>query len=313
MMTVNVLGPLEVSVRGRPVRLSAPKPRILLVVLAMAGGASVSVDRLAAALWNDDLPEHPRRAVQTYLTRLRDAVGKEMIVAGPAGYRLRLEPDEVDALRFEHLLARAATAPDPVSERALLDTALSLWRGDPFDGIRADWANGVRARLVERYLCGAERRADLDLAGGRTGEVIVRLRELTAAHPLRESLRTRLMTALVAAGRRAEALAEYESARRQLTTELGVDPGPELRHIHADLHDRGQPVRSSAGRGRDQDGTARHRQRCAGSEYRVAAGAVLGAGVEHDPVRRARAARQRPVDLGRSGVQDDEDVVVDPR
>ncbi|GIJ56804.1 AfsR/SARP family transcriptional regulator [Virgisporangium aurantiacum] len=235
MLTVGVLGPLEVSVCGQPVCIRASKLRTLVMVLAMTAGAPVSVDRLADAVWDEKLPVHLRRALQTLLTRLRGVLGRDAIVTDAAGYRLRVDPDHVDALRFGRLLGRAARASDPVSERGHLEAALALWRGDPFDGSRLDWSRGQRVRLVEGYLAALERRVDLDLAEGRAGEAVVLLREVAAAHPLREPLLARFLMALTAAGRRAEALAEYESIRRRLAEELGTDPGPELRRIHAGL------------------------------------------------------------------------------
>ncbi|MGH3682426.1 MAG: AfsR/SARP family transcriptional regulator, partial [Natronosporangium sp.] len=171
-LAVRVLGPLEVSVAGRPVGLTTGRLRTVLAVLAMAAGDPVSVDRLSAALWGEDLPGNARRGVQTYLTRLRAAVGADAIGAGPAGYTLHVEPDQVDAVRFVRLLDLAVRATDPPAERALLDQALALWRGSPFDGVASTWlAHSEAPRLQERFLAAVERRADLDLGQDRPGAV----------------------------------------------------------------------------------------------------------------------------------------------
>jgi DNA-binding SARP family transcriptional activator/tetratricopeptide (TPR) repeat protein len=236
VLSIGVLGPLEVALDGRPVRLTSSRLRTLLVVLAMAAGSPLSVDRLATALWDGDLPEHVRRVVQTYLGRLRSTLGTGAIVTEPTGYRLRIDPAQVDALRFTQLLEVAAQAPDPTSERARLTEALALWRGSPFDGVESDWlARAETPRLIERYLVAVERRVDLDLAAGRHGELIAHLQELTARYPLRESLWVRLLVALDGSGRQAEALAQYDTIRRRLAEELGTDPGQQLRRVHADL------------------------------------------------------------------------------
>jgi DNA-binding SARP family transcriptional activator/tetratricopeptide (TPR) repeat protein len=235
VLEVRVLGPLDVSVGGRAVELTSPKLRTLVAVLAMEAGSPVSVDRLAAALWDEDLPEHLRRSVQTNLTRLRGVLGPGLIVTGSAGYQLAVDPEHVDALRFVRLLDTAARAPDAVTTRARLAAAFALWRGSPFEDVRSGWLAGTRARLVERYLAAVERRIDLDLAEGRHADLVGHLQELTASHPLRESLWVRLLTALDRSGRQAEALAWYESVRQRLADELGADPGPDLRQIHADL------------------------------------------------------------------------------
>jgi DNA-binding SARP family transcriptional activator len=235
-LEVRLLGPLEVSVNGRPVTLTARRLRTLLAVLAMSAGKSVSVDRLAAAVWEADPPDNARRTVQTYVTRLRSTLGAESIITEPSGYVLQAGADHVDALRFLRLLDAAAEASDTWAERASLTEALALWRGTPFEGVRSGWLEESEStRLVERYLAAVERRTDLDIVEGRHGDLVAELCELTARHPLRESLWARLLTVLDRCGRQAEALERYETIRSRISDELGVDPGAELRGIHSDL------------------------------------------------------------------------------
>jgi DNA-binding SARP family transcriptional activator len=235
-LAVGLLGPLAVSLDGRPVRLPAGRLQTLLAVLAMRAGETVSVARLAAAMWDGDLPADARRTVQTYVARLRSLLGAELVAPRPGGYVLRAEPDQVDALRILRLLDAAAAAPEPSVERARLAEAIALWRGAPFDGIRSTWLEDSEApRLVEGYLAAVERRVDLDLADGRHGELVAPLRELVGQNPLRESLWMRLLVVLHRGGRQAEALERYETVRVRLAEELGTDPGPDLERIHADL------------------------------------------------------------------------------
>lgn len=232
-MEVAVLGPLRVSVDGRPVELTSDRLRVMVAVLAMSAGRAVSVERLAEAVWGADLPNDARRTLQTYVTRLRGAMGRDAIATEPAGYALRVSPDDVDALRLTRLSDAAADGP---TERAELVEALLLWRGAPFAGLDSDWLRETEApRLSERRLSALERRVDLDLADGRFGEVAAELRELVIEHPLRESLWARLLRALAGSGRSAEALEQYERIRTRIADELGVDPGGELRRLHADL------------------------------------------------------------------------------
>ena len=231
-LTVGVLGPLEVTVGGRPVGLTTGRLRTLL---AMSAGQTVSPDRLAAAMWDDNLPADARKTVQTYVTR-RGVLGAGLIGTSPAGYVLRAAPDQVDALRFLRLLDAATAAPEPSVERARLVEALALWRGAPLEGVRSAWLEGSEApRLVERYLAAVERRVDLDLADGRHGGLVAWLGELVAQYPLRESLWVRLLVVLAQSGRQAEALERYEAVRVRLAEELGTDPGPELQGVYADL------------------------------------------------------------------------------
>jgi DNA-binding SARP family transcriptional activator/tetratricopeptide (TPR) repeat protein len=235
-LTIRLLGPLEVAVGGRLIDLTTGRLRTLLAVLALSAGQPVSVDRLVTALWDEAMPDNARRGVQTYLTRLRGALGAGTISTVANGYLLHADPDQIDALRFGRLLDDAARAADPAIERTRLAEALALWCGTPFDGIQSGWLErSVAPPLTERYLAAVERRIDLDAALGHHGDPVAELRELTGQHPLRESLWVRLLVALDRSGRPAEALRQYEAIRERLADELGTDPGPELRQVHADL------------------------------------------------------------------------------
>jgi DNA-binding SARP family transcriptional activator len=233
-MTVGILGPMEVSVDGEPVGITTGRLRALLAALAVSAPRTVSVDRLSDVLWGrgaPDLPAHPRRTIQTYMTRLRTVVGANWIRTAPAGYLLDVEPDRVDALRFVRLLDEPCGAPS----RQRLAEALNLWRGEPFEDVPSPWLEQAEVpRLVELYLVGVERLVELDMAEGRH-QAIAELGGLTARFPLRESLWVRYLVMLEHSGRRAEAIGAYERARRHIADELGVDPGPQLRRVHADL------------------------------------------------------------------------------
>ncbi len=177
---VGVLGPLEVRVGERTVGVTTGRLRALLAVMAMSAGRIVPVDWLATAVWGEDLPDDARRSVQLYITRLRRALGSGAIRTEPDGYVLNA--DEVDALRFLRLLDAAANAPDRRRERTILQEALALWRGTPFEGIRAVWLEQVEVpKLVDRYMSAVERRIDLDLATGVGAGIVGQLRELTAS------------------------------------------------------------------------------------------------------------------------------------
>jgi DNA-binding SARP family transcriptional activator/tetratricopeptide (TPR) repeat protein len=250
VLTVELLGPLRVSVGGRPVELPAGRLRALLAVLAMSAGRTVPTDRLATAVWGTDSRGDARANVRTNVKRLRRALGTaagQLIAARPGGYLLVVESDHVDALRFGRLLDEAAAAPDTgPARRSRLAAALVLWRGTPFDGIRSDWlAQSVAPALQERYLTALERRVDLDLASDSRPDP-TELAELAERHPLRESLWVRLLRVLESAGRPAEALERYETIRRRLAEELGADPSSELRQVHADLLAGGAAPRGGA-------------------------------------------------------------------
>jgi DNA-binding SARP family transcriptional activator/tetratricopeptide (TPR) repeat protein len=247
-LRIEVLGPFAVSVDGRPVALTAGRLRAMLATLALSAGEPVTSDRLAAAVWGDDLPRDTRGAVQVYVARLRRALGPEAIRTVPNGYVLAATPDQVDAVRFVRLLDAADLAADPEAERALLVEALALWRGEPFEGGRWAWLDGVEAqRLVDRRLVALERRVDLDLSLGRAGDLVAELTGLTARYPLRERFWGQLMTALYRTGQQAEALEVYQRLRRLLADELGIEPSAAVQEVHRRILSGGAAPEPPAG------------------------------------------------------------------
>jgi DNA-binding SARP family transcriptional activator/tetratricopeptide (TPR) repeat protein/DNA-binding transcriptional ArsR family regulator len=246
-MEIRALGPVEVRLNGRVEVLSGRLQRTLLGLLVVRAGQPVSVDTLVDALWGEQPdaragqnllgsdPPDPRRKLQLHVHRLRGLLDDpDRLSFDGAGYRLRVAPDELDAHRFEALITSGA-AEDTEPQRAIdvLRSALSLWRGTPFTDVETpavvDWAR----RLAEVRLTGIEAMYRAQLAVGLHGAVISELTALVAEYPLRERLHGLLMTALHRAGQQAEALAVYQRARRTLVEELGIEPGPELRELHA--------------------------------------------------------------------------------
>ena len=236
-VSIRVLGPMEVDVDGRPVEL-AGRPLALLAILVLSAGERVSVDVLTDRLWEpDDLPAGPRATLQTYVARLRGALGADVIETIRGGYRLATSHVTVDAAVFADLTARDLDPDAPVgTRRRNLSDALELWRGEPFQDAASTWlVSTARHRLTHHYLDTLEEAADLDLLVAAPLDRLDDLRAACEAHPFRESLWSRLLRALQAAGRIAEALAEFDRMRTRLAGELGVDPAPELRDLHAAL------------------------------------------------------------------------------
>ncbi|MFB4313092.1 BTAD domain-containing putative transcriptional regulator [Actinomadura sp. 21ATH] len=238
-----VLGPVRAWRGTRELALGGPQQRAMLAALLLARGRTLSVDGLVDALWGDDPPARAVGTVRTYASRLRqvletDRAVPEVLVSTGKGYALRAVPGMLDAEVFESLAAEAGRArdrDDRARARELLGRALDLWDGAPLPGLPGPHAEAARERLAERRLAVLRERLEADLALGRHGEIVGELAALSREHPLREPLRGLLMTALYRCGRQAEALREYESARRTLAAELGVDPGPALRDLHARL------------------------------------------------------------------------------
>ncbi|MEV4278261.1 BTAD domain-containing putative transcriptional regulator [Actinoplanes xinjiangensis] len=238
-MRFGILGPVRAErPDGTPIPLGGPRLRALLAMLLLDAGRPVPIDRLIDGLYGDTPPAGAANALQSQVSRLRQSLPVEL---GPAGYRLAAAPDDVDVHRFAALAAdghRALAAGEPQRAVTLLREAAGLWRGEPLVDVRdAPFAQAQAARLDELRLTALENRYDAELAlpAPLPAGAITELRDLIAAHPLRERPRALLMRALAAEGRPAEALTAFEDARRTLADELGADPSPELSALHTGL------------------------------------------------------------------------------
>ncbi|MFJ8466238.1 BTAD domain-containing putative transcriptional regulator [Streptomyces swartbergensis] len=220
---------------GTAVPVGGPRLRALLTALALRPSRITPPQTLIDEVWTDDPPQDAHAALQALIGRLRRALGKDAVTSDTGGYRLTATPDDIDLFVFERLVQQGtdalATDAPALAERHL-DDALALWRGPAL----ADLPDRTAAARPEATRLEAARaRAEARLRLGRAPDVVPELRELTAVHPYDEPLHALLIRALRDTGREADALAAYESVRRALAEDLGTDPGPHLRALHADL------------------------------------------------------------------------------
>ncbi|PZF82389.1 BTAD domain-containing putative transcriptional regulator [Jiangella anatolica] len=236
-MRIGILGPLEVRAGdGSPVYVAGARLRALLIILALEPGRLVPAGRLVDGIWGDDPPAGAANALQALVSRLRRALPELAIESHPAGYRLALDPDAVDAARFERAVTAARSAPDDAAVEDGLRAALALWRGPALlDVAESEFFHAARTRLEDLRLAATEDRVDAALRLGRGAALTTELTTLVAEYPLRERLAGQLLRALVAAGRPAEALAAYERTRAALADELGTDPSAELAALHTSI------------------------------------------------------------------------------
>ncbi len=239
-----ILGPLEVvGVDGNPMRLGGPKPRLLLALLLLHRNEVRSVDRLVDDLWGDAPPASAATMLHGYISKLRktlaDGGAPDVLVRRPPGYVLLVEPEALDAARFDQLVdggSRAAAGGASVEAAEILRRALSLWRGPALSDLAFEPAVHEDARRLEAaQLAAIERRVEAELAAGRNGDLVPELESLCARHPFEERLHAQLMLALYRAGRAADALSVYEVLRRRLAHELGLDPSGELRELESTI------------------------------------------------------------------------------
>jgi DNA-binding SARP family transcriptional activator len=229
-MEFRILGPLEALDNGRPVPLGGSKQRTLLASLLLHANDVVSRDRLIDELWGASPPATAATALQVYVSQLRKALGRDLILTQPPGYLIRVSDDELDLHRFERLVV-TARGEAPAHGARLLREGLALWRGAPLAELDEDFARVERGRLEEQRLAALEQRVEAELALARHAELVPELEGLVRKEPLRERLRGQLMLALYRCGRQADALEVYRSGRRLLDEELGLKPDDELQRL----------------------------------------------------------------------------------
>ncbi|MFG1646454.1 BTAD domain-containing putative transcriptional regulator [Amycolatopsis sp. NPDC049252] len=233
----HLLGPLAVTVGGHALPLGGAKQRALLAHLLLNANRLVPPGQLIDTIWPADPPTSATANLQTYVWPLRRLLPGDALRTHGPGYSLTVGPGDVDAHDFTRLVAEAArAAKDGALETALalLAEADALWRGDPLEDLPTAPAwDAELGRLAENRLAAVEERLSLQVLLGRHDPAIAELTVLLAEHPYRERLWQQYLLALTGAGRRAEALQAYTTARERLVTELGVEPGPELRALQA--------------------------------------------------------------------------------
>jgi len=230
-----ILGPLEVVEDGLPLPLGRGRERALLALLLLRANEVVSADRLIDELWRGQPPATATKALQVYVSRLRQRLGANMITTRSPGYAIEVGEDQLDLIRFERSIERAR-GEDPRSAASLLRDALSLWRGSPLSEFASEpFAQPEILRLEELRLAALEDRIDADLELGRGADLTGELELLVHQNPYRERLRRQLMLALYRSGRQADALSAYRDARSMLSQELGLEPSPELRELERQI------------------------------------------------------------------------------
>ena len=271
-MEFRVLGPLEVVDGERAIELGGSKQRSVLAMLVLRAGRVVSTEALVDGLWGDAPPATAAKSLQVYVSRLRKALGDEVIVTRAPGYMLDAGPDAIDVARVEALVRRAR-GESSFDAASTLSTALALWRGPALEDLADEpFAQVEVGRLEELRLSALDDRIDADLALGKHAALVPELETVSRSHPYRELLVGQRMLALYRSGRQTEALAVYRDARARLMDEIGIEPDPELRDLERRIlsQDRSLAAPASADAA---DGTT------VGTRRRRAALALAGAAI----------------------------------
>jgi DNA-binding SARP family transcriptional activator len=231
-IALRVLGPVQAGVADA----QTPQQRLVLAILALRAGHVVPVHELIDAVWDDQPPSSARGSLQALITRLRQVMtsipGSGLERCGD-GYRLQIEPRQVDVHEFRSLTRAGRAAPGGPAAIDAFDRALRLWRGPALADVPVTaTVEVIRSTLAEEHLSAAADRIGTLLACGREQEAAADLPPLLARHPLAERLAGMLMVALYRGGQRAGALRAFRDIRARLADELGVEPGPELQVLH---------------------------------------------------------------------------------
>jgi DNA-binding SARP family transcriptional activator len=239
-----ILGPVDVTVDGRTVRIARAQRRALLALLLLHADRTVSVTELIEALWGGAAPATAKAQIQAAVSTLRRVLGAvtdgDLITTSAGGYRINVGHHQLDLALFNAGIERARRhmARHELPQAAqTLRSALDLWRGTPLLGVNAAYVESARAALQDQRLAAYEQLADVELAAQHHERVVADLTPLAALHPQRERMVGQLMLALHGSGHQAEALALYRRTRQALVDQLGVDPTPDLQALHKRILD----------------------------------------------------------------------------
>src|ERR1700733_2936086 len=234
-----LLGAFEVA-GSRDCTPAAPKLRSVLALLLSQANRVVHLDTLIDELWGPDPPKSAVTIVQTYIYHLRkifvaeqlDPVAQRLIATRQPGYLFHTKPEQVDADIFDRLVRHGRDSMEdgyPRPAAASLGQALAMWTGPALRAVpQGDLLHAHAVHLEERRINALELRIEVDISLGRQRQLIPELSSLVYTHPLNEWFHGQLIAALSNAGRRGEALLAYQTLRKLLSEELGVDPSTAL-------------------------------------------------------------------------------------
>jgi DNA-binding SARP family transcriptional activator len=243
---IRVLGPIDLVTGDEAVMIRSRNIRAVLGALVMSARHAVTVDRLAHAVWGDNPPPSVDSSVHSYISRLRHLVGADAVMNVDHSYVLIVEPDAIDAIRFERLLLSAMERrSEPAECLALCRNALRLWRGSAYGELGDEDPFRLEAmRLEELRMATMELSLECELELGRHELVMAELESLVEEYPYRERLWHLLITALLRDGRRVEAM-RHCSRLREVLAEIGLEATNVVAELEAKIVGGAERLNSS--------------------------------------------------------------------
>ena len=284
----SLLGPVSAWIDGAPVSLGGPRQAAVLARLLLTPRHVVSLDQFVDSIWDSRIPNRPDVAIRSYISNLRRLIEPDrkqrgldsILTSASAGYRLDVDPSQIDWVRFETAVNNAREMlhnGEYAAATAELRHARSLWQGEPLSGVPdSEFFAAHRNRLEELRSVALEFMYEAQLGRGDHLSVAADIEQAIAGHPFRERLTELGMIALYRSGRQSAALALGQQLRQRLIDSLGIDPSPRIANIELQIlnHDPELrehrpdpgpppgPPRTRGGYGSDAldgiDGAARH-------------------------------------------------------
>jgi DNA-binding SARP family transcriptional activator len=234
-LSFQVLGSFQALRSHQLIELGPLRQQAVLLSLVLRPGQPVPAREIVNDVWANAVPTSGIALVRTYISRLRLILGPEMIVRCPAGYYLRLDPDQVDLIVFDECVIEARELRrrgQLESSATVWQKALGLWRGPPLPEIPGLFAESNRQRMIDLQLSAWEEYWDTEILLGRHTELLVELSAAVRDQPLRESLTRLFMLASYRSGRRVDAIVAFEQIRHRLANEWAVPPAPVLQQLY---------------------------------------------------------------------------------
>ena len=256
---ISLFGDLRVTYGEDPLTVGGARQRSLLALLAINANLTLTPDRIIDELWGDEPPGRPSNAIRFHLSKLRSQLTPEgedrttLIDTLPGGYALSIDPENIDAVRYEGLIVRAEAllGLDPTAAMELSRDADALASGPPLAEFHYDeFARAFIARTDLVLRRGRSVAIDVAIARGDDDEATARIRSALEDDPYDESLYRRLMLVQYRSGRSTEALATYKEVRSRLGEDLGLEPSPDLADLEEQilLHTVAPSVPARSGR-----------------------------------------------------------------